>query len=240
MEIGGRRLAPIECPVSKRREQKKMITDSGELVSIKARDAFLDGDLRVPDDAEGSVVVACANHHRTPQADYLARLLPQNSLATLRVDLLNLSEDGLYEDRLNLSLLSDRLAYAAGWLKGQPGLDDLPMGFFGVGTSGTSVLELAASLRNEVGAVVVWEGRPDLVSKLLRHVTAPTLLIVGGEDRLVLEHNQGIYGELRCERELLLVPGATHSFAEAGAIKALLERAGSWFSSHLPVVPSPQ
>ena len=215
-----------------------MTIDAGELVSISARGVSLDGALRVPDDAEGSVVVACANHHRNPQAEYFARCLPQSGLATLRVDLLNPAEDALYEDRLDMDLLSDRLACAAGWLRGQAGLDELPLGLFGVGTSGSAVLELAASLKHEISSVVVWEGRPDLVRELLRSVSAPTLLIVGGEDRLVMEHNQEVCGEFSSEKELLLIPGASHECTEPGAMEAVLERAGSWFTNRLSVVRS--
>jgi putative phosphoribosyl transferase len=160
-------------------------------------------------------------------------------LATLRVDLLSSAEDALYEDRLNLNLLSDRLANAAGWLKGQPALDDLRVGLLGVGTSGTSVLELAASLRQEVAAVVLWEGRPDLVQHLLPYVTAPTLLIVGGQDSLVLRHNQDAYAALRGVKEFLVIPGATHRFVEPGAVRAVVERAGGWFSNHLSAVSCP-
>ena len=210
-----------------------MREESGEPVSIKVDDVVLEGVLRVPDEAEGTVLVACANHHRSPQAEFLANLLPQDSLATLRVDLLTLAEDALYEDRLNLDLLSDRLARVAGWMKGQPGLEDLPLGLFGVGTSGTSALELAASLGHEIRAVVAWDGRPDLVEKLLRYVTAPTVLIVGSEDELVRKLNEKAYGQLQAEKALIVVPGATHRFVEPGAVQAVGERAAGWFSTHL-------
>jgi len=210
-----------------------MREQSGESVSINVDDAILEGVLRVPDDAEGTVLLACANHQRTPHAEYLADLLPRNSLATLRVDLLNPDEDALYEDRLNLELLTDRLARTAGWIKGQAGLDDLPLGLFGVGTSGTSALALAASLRHEISAVVAWEGRPDLVEKLLRFVTAPTLLIVGGEDQLVRQLNESVYAQLEVEKELIVIPGATHRFVEPRAVEAVGERAAAWFSAHL-------
>lgn len=210
-----------------------MKEQSGESVSIQVDDAVLDGVLRVPDEAGGAVLVACANHLRTPQAEYLADLLPQSSLATLRVDLLTLAEDALYEDRLNLGLLTDRLAQVAGWLKGQPGLDDLSLGLCGVGTSGTSALELAASLRHEIVAVVAWESRPDLIEKLLHYVTAPVLLIVGGEDQFVRQRNEKAYGQLQAEKALVVIPGATHRFVEPGTVRAVGERTAGWFSNHL-------
>jgi len=210
-----------------------MKEETGESVSIEVHDAALEGVLRVPDEAEGTVLFACANHHRSPQVTFLANLLPQNSLATVQFDLLTLAEDALYEDRLNLQLLTDRLARVAGWAKGQPGLDDLPLGLFGIGTSGTAALELAASLRHEISAVVVWHGRPDLAEQLLGFVTAPTLLIVGGNDDLVRKLNEQVFQKLHVEKDLVVIPGATHSFEEPGALQAVGEKAADWFSNYM-------
>jgi putative phosphoribosyl transferase len=210
-----------------------MKEQTGETISIKVYEVTLEGVVRIPDETEGAVLFACANHHRNPQIDFLANMLPQNSLATVRVDLLTPAEDALYEDRLDLELLTKRLARVAGWVKGQPWLEDLTLGLFGIGTSGSSALELAASLKQAIGAVVMWDARPDLAAKYLGYVTAPTLLIVGGQDNLVRQLNEKAFQQLGGEKQLVVIPGATHLFEEPGALQAVGEKAADWFSNHL-------
>jgi len=210
-----------------------MREESGESVSIAVNGVLLDGVYRLPDEAEGAVLFACDNRHRTTQPDFLANLLPQNSLATVLVDLLTAAEDALYEDRLDLELLTARLAVVARWINGQSELCDLPLGLFGVGTSGACALRLAAMLGSRIGAVVAWDGRPDLAEEFLALVSAPTLLIVGGKDDLVRDLNQRAYSKLGAEKELVVIPGATHVFEEGGALQAAGERAAEWFVNHL-------
>ncbi len=210
-----------------------MKEEMGDSVSIEVNGAVLKGVVRVPEDAEGVVAFACANCHRSCKADFLANLLPQNSLATVRVDLLTSSEDALYEDRLDLEMLTERLARVASWIKSQPGIGKLPLGLFGVGTSGASALKLAATTGNDIFAVVAWDGRPDLAGKFLASITTPTLLIVGEKDELVRGLNQVAFDKLRGEKEMVVIAGATHKFDDFGAMEAVGERAADWFSSHL-------
>ncbi len=215
-----------------------MTDEVGEEITIAVEGTVLKGMLRVPDDAEGVVVFACANCQRSCKADFLANLLPQNSLATVRVDLLTVAEDALYEDRLDLELLTSRLAAVVNWVRKHSGLVDLPVGLFGVGTSGSSALKLAAVLDTNIRAVVVWDGRPDLAGQFLTAVTAPTLFIVGEMDELVRDLNQLAFSKLGGEKELVVIAGATHKFEDFGAMEAVGERAADWFASHLALTKS--
>lgn len=210
-----------------------MSYETGKAVSIVVNENIFAGILRVPDDAEGVVLFACANCRRNWTSDFLANFLPQNSLATLRVDLLTPSEDALYEDRLDLEMLTQRLAGVARWIKSQPALAALPLGLFGVGTSGAAALSLAAG--GDIFAVVAWDGRPDLADSYLASVKAPILLIVGEKDELVKELNSLAFEKLRGEKELLVISGATHKFDDFNALEAVGERAADWFAGHLVV-----
>jgi putative phosphoribosyl transferase len=212
-----------------------MSDEIGKSVSIDFNGVSFKGVLRVPDDAQGVVLFACANCRRNCTSDFLANLLPQNSLATLRLDLLTAAEDALYEDRLDLEMLTQRLAVAARWIKSQPGLAALPLGLFGVGTSGAAALSLAAAAGSDVCAVVAWDGRPDLADSYLASVKAPILLIVGEKDELVRELNNLAFEKLRGEKEMLVISGATHKFDDFNALEAVGERAADWFAGHLTV-----
>ncbi|HLY63149.1 MAG TPA: dienelactone hydrolase family protein [Terriglobia bacterium] len=212
-----------------------MADELGKSVAINVKGVVFNGVLRVPDDALGVVLFACANCHRNCTSDFLANFLPQNSLATLRVDLLTAAEDALYEDRLDMDLLTQRLAGVASWIKSQPGLAELPLGLFGVGTSGAAALTLAAAAGSDIFAIVGWDGRPDLAESYLASVKAPILLIVGEKDELVRELNSLAFEKLRVEKELLVISGATHRFDDFGALEAVGERAADWFAGHLAV-----
>jgi len=210
-----------------------MSEENGKLVSIDINGVAFSGVLRVPEDAEGVVLFACANCHRNCKSDFLANFLPQNSLATLRVDLLTAAEDALYEERLDLAMLTQRLASVAQWIKSQPGLGTLPLGLFGVGTSGAAAVSLAAAAGTDIFAVVAWDGRPDLADSYLASVKAPILLIVGEKDELVRELNNLAFEKLRSEKEMLVISGATHKFDDFNALEAVGERAADWFAGHL-------
>jgi alpha-beta hydrolase superfamily lysophospholipase len=159
-------------------------------------------------------------------------VLRHHRLATLLIDLLTSAEDRNYETRFDIDLLTRRLGAVTSWIRKESEARDLPLGLFGASTGAASALRLAATL-GDVGAVVSRGGRPDLASGFLSKVTAPTILIVGGEDDVVLELNRKAYEELRCQKELFVIPGATHLFEEPGTLEAVADKAAEWFTKHL-------
>jgi dienelactone hydrolase len=132
--------------------------------------------------------------------------------------------------------LAERLVAAVEWRSTQPGLRELPLGLFGASTGAAAALVAAAQLGDIVGAVVSRGGRPDLAGPALEAVRAPTLLIVGGEDREVLSLNKSAFARLAGPKALKIVPGATHLFAERGVLKAVMKEAALWFTAHLSSV----
>ena len=134
----------------------------------------------------------------------------------------------------DIDFLTERLLTLTGWLREQPGLTGLPLGYFGASTGAAAALAAAARLGDEVSVVVSRGGRPDLALASLPDVVAPTLFIVGGADTTVLELNREAQAKLTCPSELLVVPGATHLFAEPGALEAVADAAAAWCAGHLP------
>jgi putative phosphoribosyl transferase len=155
-------------------------------------------------------------------------------LATLLLDLLTPAEALDHSSVFDVPLLAARLGEASKWVTTVPGPDAVPMGYFGASTGAAAALWAAAQPDSPVAAVVSRGGRPDLVGTLLPTVTAPTLLIVGGRDRVVLELNRKAQAALRCQNELIVVPGATHLFEESGALDTVASLARDWFLTMLP------
>ena len=135
--------------------------------------------------------------------------------------------------RFDIGLLAERLVDATNWIKRQSETTNLGIGYFGSSTGGGAALMAAAELGEEIGAVVSRGGRPDLAGAALPQVTASTLLIVGGFDYAVIEMNKEAYAQLRCEKELKIVPGATHLFEEPGALEEVAHLAAEWFQRYL-------
>ncbi|MHB1062373.1 MAG: dienelactone hydrolase family protein, partial [Thiobacillus sp.] len=155
-------------------------------------------------------------------------------VGTLLMDLLTPQEDRDYARRFDIALLTQRLLDAARWVVSQATTRELPLGFFGASTGAAAALEAAAMLGADARAVVSRGGRPDLASRhALASVTAPTLLLVGGFDDVVIDLNQLAYDQLRCEKELVIVPGATHLFEEPGTLEEVARQAAAWFAQHL-------
>jgi putative phosphoribosyl transferase len=200
-------------------------------VAVPLGKGFLAGDLSVPPDARGLVVFAhgSGSSHRSVRNRFVAGRLGDAGLATALVDLLTEEEDGNRELVFDVDFLTSRLLMLVDWLRHEPPLDSLPVGLFGASTGAAAALSVAAALGGEVVAVVSRGGRPDLALAKLAAVTAPTLLIVGGADTTVLELNRRAMTELSCPAELLVVPGATHLFAEPGALEAVADAATDWF-----------
>jgi putative phosphoribosyl transferase len=208
-------------------------------VQIPAGRAVLSGNLTVPENAMALVLFAhgSGSSRHSPRNQFVARTLNRAGLGTLLFDLLTPEEEALdvctREHRFNIGLLADRLVHASNWAKQQKQTHDLRVGYFGSSTGGAAALVAAAELPQAVGAVVSRGGRPDLAGDALPTVQAPTLLIVGGNDDIVIELNEMARDQMRCEVKLEIIPGATHLFEEPGALEEVAKLAGNWFVNHL-------
>jgi putative phosphoribosyl transferase len=204
-------------------------------VEVHAGEHVLPGSLTIPPGASGVVVFAhgSGSSRHSPRNRYVADALQRGGLGTLLFDLLSPEEEVDRENVFDIPRLADRLAAATDWLRAQPVARELPVGYFGASTGAGAALWAAAEPESPVGAVVSRGGRPDLARRRLRDVRAPTLLIVGGRDDLVIDLNQEAAGHLRCEHRLEIVPGATHLFEEPGTLEVVAELACRWFVDHL-------
>ena len=210
-------------------------------VQIHAGRAVLPGNLNVPENADALVLFAhgSGSSRHSPRNQFVARTLNDVGLATLLFDLLTQEEEAIdtqtRELRFNIHLLAERLVHAIKWAKQQEETRDLRIGYFGSSTGGAAALVAAVELPQDIGAVVSRGGRPDLAGEALPKVKAPTLLIVGGNDDIVIELNEQARDRMRCEVKLEIVPGATHLFEEAGALEQVATLASDWFVAHLAV-----
>ncbi len=207
------------------------------LVRIPAAGAVVEGMLEIPHRAVGLVLFAhgSGSSRHSPRNNHVAGVLRTAGVGTLLMDLLTPMEDRDYARRFDIDLLARRLLDAARWVTAEDATRTLPLGFFGASTGAAAALEAAAVLGDAARAVVSRGGRPDLASpQALARVTAPTLLLVGGYDSGVIELNQQAYDQLRCKKELVIVPGASHLFEEPGTLEAVAARAAGWFAGHLP------
>ncbi len=214
-------------------------TSDERLVSIPAGEVVLEGNLNLPDDARAIVLIAhgSGSSRHSPRNRHVARLLNEARLATLLIDLLTAGEDAIdlqtARFRFDIELLSERLVRATDWLTQSVDTSHLRIGYFGASTGAAAALVAAALRADAIGAVVSRGGRPDLAGAALTRVRAPTLLIVGGDDGQVIELNREALGQLRCEKQLVIVPGATHLFEEPGALDEVARLARDWFLRHL-------
>ena len=208
-------------------------------VQIHAGRAVLSGNLDIPENANALVLFAhgSGSSRHSPRNQFVARTLNDVGLATLLFDLLTQEEEAIdtqtRELRFNIHLLAERLVHATKWAKQQEETSDLEIGYFGSSTGGAAALVAAVDLPQDIGAVVSRGGRPDLAGEALPKVKAPTLLIVGGNDDIVIELNEQARDRMRCEAKLEIVPGATHLFEEAGALEQVAKLANDWFLLHL-------
>lgn len=206
-----------------------------EQLAIPCNGSMLAGTLTLPSLGQGLVVFAhgSGSSHRSVRNRFVARQLVDAGFATGLFDLLTEVEEHDRANVFDIEMLTERLLVISDWLREQPVLDGLPLGYFGASTGAAAALAAAARRGDGVSAVVSRGGRPDLAMPVLGSVTAPTLLIVGGADELVLDLNRQAFAELRCPADLTVIPDATHLFAEPGALEAVAEVAGQWFGKHL-------
>lgn len=204
-------------------------------VKITKGKLVLEGILGLPTDSYGVILFAhgSGSGRFSPRNNFVARYLQQNRRATLLLDLLTEEEADDRRKVFGIDLLADRLLLAKSWLASEPRTRHLKIGYFGASTGAGAALQAAAREPSNIKAVVSRGGRPDLAGPYLPSVTAPTLLIVGGHDEPVIEMNQTAYDLLTCEKQLVIVPGATHLFEEPGTLEQVAEQAGRWFVRYL-------
>ncbi len=188
--------------------------------------------MELPKDARAVILFAhgSGSSRLSPRNRHVAKLLNRAGLGTVLMDLLTAAEDSDPSLRFDIPLLAERLIEATSMVRGQSAL---PIGYFGASTGAAAALVAASKLRGEVYAVVSRGGRPDLAGDALRLVEAPTLLIVGGADRTVLDMNRQAMRQMIVQRELKIIPGASHLFEEPGALDQVAGMASEWFTKHL-------
>jgi putative phosphoribosyl transferase len=199
----------------------------------------LAGSLEIPLKPIGLVIFAhgSGSSRHSPRNQAVAASLQQAGLGTFLFDLLTDAEESDEARgkslRFNIGVLAERLVGATRWVQDQTDVEDVPIGYFGASTGAAAALTAAAELGTTIGAVVSRGGRPDLAAEHLDAVTAPVLLIIGGEDHPVLPLNEDAYTRLHCEKALRIIPGASHLFAEPGALEKVAGMSAEWFSNHL-------
>jgi pimeloyl-ACP methyl ester carboxylesterase len=207
-------------------------------VQVAAGRQALEGDLSVPTRARGVVLFAhgSGSSRFSARNRHVATLLQEHGFATLLLDLLTPNEEQLDrlsgEYRFDIGRLAERLIGASEWLASEDSTAALPLSMFGASTGGGAALVAAAELPERVAAVVSRGGRPDLAGDALEQVVAPTLLIVGGNDDVVLELNRAAMAKLRATARLEVIPGATHLFEEPGTLDEVARHAAAWFEAY--------
>ena len=210
-------------------------------IQIHAGRTVLSGNLNIPKDAGALVLFAhgSGSSRHSPRNQFVAHALNEAGLATLLFDLLTPEEEAIdmqtREHRFNIRLLAERLVEATKWTKQQKQTSNLRIGYFGSSTGGAAALVAAVDAPQDVGAVVSRGGRPDLADEALPKVQTPTLLIVGGNDDIVIELNEQARDRMRCEVRLQIIPDATHLFEEPGKLEKVAQLASDWFIAHLAV-----
>ena len=212
-----------------------------KLVNISSDQVSLEGELVLPEDTSSIVLFAhgSGSSRFSPRNNYVASILQKAGIGTLLFDLLTREEDRNYDTRFDIDLLTQRLLAATTWVRQEPSTQSFSIGYFGASTGAAAALQAAAEMNGEISAVVSRGGRPDLAGPAaLAKVSAPTLLIVGGYDDVVIMLNRDAYAQLNCEKELTIVPGATHLFEEPGTLEQAADAATNWFADHLIARPA--
>lgn len=200
--------------------------------------SVLTGDWVVPPEASGIILFAhgSGSGRHSPRNRAVALYLQNRGMGTLLLDLLTPEEEeadmATAEHRFDIPLLTLRLVDATRWIRSRPEGRSLPVAYFGASTGAAAALAAAAELPGEISSVVSRGGRPDLAGDALPHVTAPTLLLVGGADEVVLDLNRRAMGRMRCPVALEVIPGATHLFEEPGKLEQVAAKAADWFLKH--------
>lgn len=206
-----------------------------EEISIPAGGVKLDGELIIPEGAQGLVIFShgSGSSRHSPRNRFVAERLHQEKMATLLFDLLTEDEDEFRKNRFDIELLTTRLQKVTHWISQQNETHRLPIGYFGASTGAASALKSAARWGDKIKAVVSRGGRPDLAIDEMANLSAATLLIVGGEDHHVIELNEQAYGHIMAPKSLEIIPGAGHLFEEEGTLEQAADLAASWYRQKL-------
>jgi dienelactone hydrolase len=205
-------------------------------VLIPVGSVRLEGELTRPSSGAQAIAVfahGSGSSRHSPRNKFVAKALQGGGVGTLLFDLLTPNEDAVYETRFDIDLLTKRLVAATTWLKEQPETQGASIGYFGASTGAAAALKAGAELGAAISAIVSRGGRPDLAGDALEEVLAPTLLIVGGYDDVVIRLNQKAFERIHAAKEMKIVPRATHLFEEPGALEAVAHLAADWFRRHL-------
>jgi putative phosphoribosyl transferase len=210
-------------------------TLSGHDVIIPAGAVTLTGNLVVPRSCRAAVIFAhgSGSSMHSPRNRFVAGMLQDAGIGTLLFDLLTPEEDTIYKNRFDIDLLAERLKASTLWLRKLPEAELFTLGYFGASTGTAAALRVAAELGSLIRAVVSRGGRTDLAGPSLPQVTASVLFIVGGNDQHVLDLNREAYAKIKTDKDLAIVPGATHLFEERGALEEVARLAVAWFKLHL-------
>ena len=209
--------------------------DREQAITITKTGVSLSGFLGIPPKANGIVLFAhgSGSGRFSPRNRFVAEHLQQGGVGTLLIDLLMPAEAEDRQKVFDIDLLADRVVVASAWLREDPRTKQLPLGYFGASTGAAAALQAAAQSPYQPHAIVSRGGRPDLAERWLPEVTAPTLLLIGGEDLPVIEMNEQAYRLLRCPKQLTIIPGATHLFEEPGTLEQVAELALRWIQRHV-------
>lgn len=213
----------------------KNMAQTYKIVDIAVGEVILKGNLRLAEEPKGIVLFShgSGSSRLSIRNNYVASLLLEEGFSSLLFDLLTAKEDLIYENRFNIELLAERLVNVTKWMANYKETKKLPIGYFGASTGAASALSAAAQMGNSIKAIVSRGGRPDLAMAVLKDIKAPTLLIVGGNDDVVIELNKKAKAAINGICELKIIEGATHLFPEAGKLEIVAKLTSKWFDKYL-------
>jgi putative phosphoribosyl transferase len=203
-----------------------------ETITVPLNDSIqLEGQLFLPEDCKGVILFAheSGSSRYSIRNNFVAEHLHEKNLGTFLFDLLTPEEDLVYSNRFDIELLSRRLSQVAGWLLSQKETRHLPLGYYGANTGSASALFSAASMGNQIKGIVSRSGRPDLAKRVLHNIKSPVLFIVGSMDHQLIRINHDAYRIIRSDKEISVIPGATHLFGEPGKLGTVAELTSEWF-----------
>ena len=208
-----------------------------ELIQIQVDSIKLEGILNISNNVKGVVIFAhgSGSSRHSKRNKFVANVLNEANIGTLLFDLLTFQEDNDFENRFNIDLLSFRLIAVTEWVLKEHLKNNFKIGYFGASTGAAAAIQAASALGNKISVIVSRGGRPDLAKDFIEKVKAPILLIVGGNDDVVLELNKEVFNLIKQEKELKIIKGANHLFEEAGALEEVAELAKNWFEKYFLV-----